>query len=139
MISFSAVEIMYNLKNKLKVKYWVKSILDTEGKKAGEITYVFCNDEHMLGMNEKYLKHDSLTDIITFDYSEKGKLSGDIFISIERVTENAGSFNTTLNQELGRVMAHGVLHLSGYKDKTPEDKKVMRSKEDFYLATFPNL
>ena len=138
MISFSTVETNYNLKNKLKVKNWVKSILETEGKLAGDITYVFCNDEYLLGMNEKYLKHDTLTDIITFDYSEKGKLSGDIFVSIERVKENAGSFNTTLNQELGRVMAHGVLHLSGYKDKSPEDKKMMRSKEDFYLTSFPN-
>ena len=139
MISFSTVETNYNLKNKLKVKNWVKSILETEGKSAGDITYVFCNDEYLLGINEKYLKHDTLTDIITFDYSEKGKLSGDIFISIERVKENSVSFNTTLNQELGRVMAHGVLHLSGYKDKNPEDKKMMRSKEDFYMASFPNL
>ena len=139
MISFSTVDIAYNLKNKFKVKNWVKSILETEGKSAGDITYVFCTDEYLLGMNEKYLKHDTLTDIITFDYSEKGKLSGDIFISIERVKENSVSFNTTLNQELGRVMAHGVLHLSGYKDKNHEDKKMMRSKEDFYLASFPNL
>jgi probable rRNA maturation factor len=139
MISFSVVETRYNLKNKLKVRNWVKSILETEGKLPGDITYVFCNDEFLGSMNEKYLKHNTLTDIITFDYSEKGKLSGDIFISIERVMENAGSFNTTLNQELGRVMAHGVLHLSGYRDKTPEDKKMMRGKEDFYLATFPNL
>jgi rRNA maturation RNase YbeY len=139
MISFSVIETSYNLKNKSKIRNWVKSILETEGKKAGEITYIFCNDEYLGGLNEKYLKHNTLTDIITFDYSEKDKLSGDIFISIERVKENAVSFNTTLNQELGRVMAHGVLHLSGYKDKTPEDKKMMRSKEDFYLATFPNL
>ena len=139
MISFSSVEITYNLKTKLKVKNWVKSILETEGKKTGEITYVFCNDEHMLGMNEKYLKHDTLTEIITFDYSEKGKLSGDIFISIERVKENAECFQTTFSQELGRVMAHGVLHLSGYKDKTSEDKKLMRTKEDFYLAAYPIL
>ena len=139
MISFSSVEITYNLKNKLKVKKWVKSILETEGKKAGDITYIFCNDQHMLGMNEKYLKHNTLTDIITFDYSEGEKLSGDIFISIERVKENAESFSATFNQELGRVMAHGVLHLSGFKDKTSEDKKMMRTKEDIYLATYPNL
>ncbi len=139
MISFSTVETNYNLKNKLKVKNWVKSILETESKSSGDITYVFCNDEYLLGMNEKYLKHDTLTDIITFDYSENGKLSGDIFISIERVIENSVSFNTTSNQELGRVMAHGILHLSGYKDKNPDDKRMMRSKEDFYLTSFPNL
>ena len=138
MISFTAIDISYNLKNKLKIKNWVKFILETEGKVAGDITYVFCNDEYLGGMNERYLKHNTLTDIITFDYSEKGKLSGDIFISIERVKENAVTFGATLNQEVGRVMAHGALHLSGYKDKTSEDKKAMRSKEDFYLSTFPN-
>lgn len=139
MISFSTVEIKYTLKNKLKVKAWIKSILNTEGKNAGDITYVFCNDEYLGGMNEKYLKHNTLTDIITFDYSKEGILSGDIFISIERVIENAGSFNTTFDAELGRVMAHGVLHLSGYRDKTTVDKTEMRSKEDFYLSSFPNL
>lgn len=139
MISFSTVEINYNLKNKLKVKAWVKSILTLEGKAGGEITYVFCNDDYLGTMNEKYLKHNTLTDIITFDYSEEGILSGDIFISIERIKENAGSYSATFDAELGRVMAHGVLHLSGYKDKTPEDTKVMRNKEDFYLSSFPNL
>jgi len=139
MISISTLETTYKFKNKLKVRKWIKSILENEDRIAGDITYVFCNDEYLLNLNKKYLKHDTLTDIITFDYSEKETLSGDIFISIERVTENAGSYNTSLNAELGRVMAHGVLHLSGYKDKTPEDKKLMRSKEDFYLTAFPNL
>lgn len=139
MISFTSIEINYILKSKLKVRKWVKAILESEGKKPGDITYVFCNDKYLSEMNEKYLKHNTLTDIITFDYSEGGVLSGDIFISVERVKENALIFNTTLNQELGRVMAHGVLHLSGYKDKTKEDKGVMRSKEDFYLSSFPNL
>lgn len=139
MINFSTVETDYNLKNKLKVKNWVKTILEAERKVAGDITYIFCNDDYLGSMNEKYLKHNTLTDIITFDYSEKGKLSGDIFISIERVKENAESFNTTFSAELGRVMAHGVLHLSGYKDKSAEDKKVMRGKEDLYLASYPNL
>ncbi len=139
MISFSAVETTHKLKNKLKIKSWVNFIVKAEGKTAGDITYIFCNDEYLGGMNEKYLKHDTLTDIITFDYSEKEKLSGDIFISIERVKENAGIYTTTFDAELGRVMAHGVLHLVGYKDKTPEDKKMMRSKEDFYLSSFPNL
>lgn len=139
MINFSAVETAFNLKNKLKVKAWIKTILKTEKKTAGDVTYIFCNDDYLGSMNEKYLKHDTLTDIITFDYSENGILSGDIFISIERVKENAVSFNTGFNAELGRVMAHGVLHLSGYKDKTASDKKDMRSKEDFYLSFFPNL
>jgi len=138
MISFSTVDLKYILQNKLKIKNWVKYILEKESKWAGDITYVFCTDDYLLSMNEKYLKHDTLTDIITFDYSEKDNLSGDIFISIDRVKENAGSYKTTFNQELGRVMAHGVLHLAGYKDKTTEDKKVMKSKEDFYLASFPN-
>ena len=139
MISFSTAEIEFSLNNKLKVKAWVKSILEAEKKAAGDITYIFCNDDYLGSMNEKYLKHDTLTDIITFDYSEKGILSGDIFISIERVKENADSFKTGFDAELGRVMAHGVLHLSGYKDKSAADKKEMRSKEDFYLSTFPNL
>ncbi|MEI7664325.1 MAG: rRNA maturation RNase YbeY [Bacteroidota bacterium] len=139
MLSFSTVDINYNLKNKLKVRAWVNSILNSEHKVPGDLTYIFCNDEYLGTMNEKYLKHNTLTDIITFDYSEKGKLSGDIFISIERIKENAENFNTTFNAELGRVMAHGVLHLSGYKDKTANDKKEMRSKEDFYLPSFPNL
>jgi len=138
MISISALDIPYTLKNKLKIKNWVKFILESEGKVAGDITYVFCNDEYLGSLNEKYLKHKTLTDIITFDYSEMGKLSGDIFISIERVKENSATFSTSLNQEVGRVMAHGALHLVGYKDKTSEDKKLMRSKEDFYLSTFPN-
>jgi probable rRNA maturation factor len=138
MISFTSVEINYDIKSKLKVRNWIKSILESESKKPGDITYVFCNDEYLAGMNKKYLKHHTLTDIITFDYSEEGILSGDIFISVERVKENSVSFNTTFNQEIGRVMAHGVLHLSGYKDKTIEDKKVMRGKEDLYLSTFPN-
>jgi len=138
MISFSTVDLKYNLQSKLKIKSWVKNILEKEGKTAGDITYIFCTDVYLLSMNEKYLKHDTLTDIITFDYSEKNNLSGDIFISIERVKENAGSFKTTFDLELGRVMAHGVLHLAGYKDKAPEDKIVMKSKEDFYLASFPN-
>ena len=139
MINFATANISYNIKNKLKVKSWVKSIVEAERKVTGEITYVFCNDEYLGSMNEKYLKHNTLTDIITFDYSEKGILSGDIFISIERVKENSESFGTTFSAELGRVMAHGVLHLLGYKDKTPNEKKVMRGKEDYYLSSFPNL
>ena len=132
MISFTSVETRFVLKNKRKVQNWIKSILETENKKAGNITYVFCSDSYLGQMNEKYLRHHSLTDIITFDYSEKDTLSGDICISVERVRENSEIFKTTFNQELARVMAHGVLHLSGYNDKSAEDKKRMREKEDFY-------
>lgn len=139
MISFSTAEIEFNLKNKLRVKAWVKTIFESEKKEASDITYIFCNDDYLGSMNEKYLKHDTLTDIITFDYSENGIISGDIFISIERVKENAASFSTGFDAELGRVMAHGVLHLAGYKDKSSADKKVMTKKEDFYLSSFPNL
>jgi probable rRNA maturation factor len=139
MISFTSVDTTYTLRNKLKIRNWVKNILDSEQKKSGDITYVFCTDEYLGTMNEKYLKHHSLTDIITFDYSEKGRLAGDICISIERVKENSGNFGTTLDEELGRVMAHGILHLAGYKDKAPDDKKLMRQKEDYYLSFYPNL
>lgn len=139
MISFTTADFSFNLKNKIKIRNWVKAIFEAEGKKTGDITYVFCSDNYLGDMNQKYLKHNTLTDIITFDYSESGKQSGDIFISIQRVNENAESFNTTFIRELGRVMAHGVLHLVGYKDKTPGEKKQMREKEDFYLASYPNL
>jgi len=139
MISFSTIEIKYNLKNRLKIRKWVQSIMEEEEKLFGDISYVLCNDEYLLSMNNKYLKHDTLTDIITFDYSENGILAGDIFISIERVIENAKSFKVSVDEELGRVLAHGVLHLAGYKDKKSDDKKLMRSKEDFYLESFPNL
>ena len=138
MISFSTVEIDYNLKNKLKIKNWVKSISANEGKSIRNIAYIYCNDTYLSSLNMKYLKHKTLTDIITFDYSEGEKLSGDIFISLERVRENSVSFGTGFDKELGRVMAHGILHLSGYKDKTSDSKLVMRTKEDFYLTSFPN-
>jgi len=139
MISFTSVETNYILKNKLKVRNWVKSIVESENKLAGDITFVFCNDDYLGTMNEKYLNHSTLTDIITFDYSEKSKLAGDICISVERVQENSENFNTTPDEELGRVMAHGVLHLAGYKDKAPDEKKMMRMKEDLYLSSYPNI
>jgi rRNA maturation RNase YbeY len=134
MITFTTVEIGFVLKNKLKIRNWIKSIANAEKFKTGDITFVFCNDEYLGQMNEKYLGHQTYTDIITFDYSEKGILSGDICISIDRVFENSIKFKTTFEEELSRVMAHGILHLAGYKDKTKTEKDTMRGKEDFYLA-----
>ncbi len=139
MISFTTIELKFALKNKSLVRNWIKSILTSEEKKPGDVVFVFCNDEYLGGMNQKFLNHDTLTDIITFDYSENEILSGDICISIERVHENSINFNTTFNEELGRVMAHGILHLAGYKDKSAKDKSLMRQKENSYLSSYPNL
>ena len=112
---------------------WIENIIYSEKKIPGEIVFVFCDDPYLLKKNIEFLKHNSLTDVITFDYSQKNKISGDILISIDRVEENAKIYNTTFLNELNRVMAHGLLHLLGYSDKTLEEKKIMREKEDFYL------
>jgi len=133
MINFTSVETGFVLKNKLKIRNWIKEIAASENKKAGDITYVFCSDEYLGQMNEKYLRHHSFTDIITFDYTEKGVLSGDICISIDRVKDNSLKYKTSFDEELSRVMAHGVLHLAGFKDKSKSEKTLMRAKEDYYL------
>jgi len=116
--------------HKSKVKQWVKQIALSEGKKIGDINYIFCDDVYLHKINVQYLQHDTLTDIITFDYTEGITLNSDIYISIERVRENADIFGVTFEQELLRVLAHGILHLCGYKDKTPADSELMRAKED---------
>ncbi|NVO18607.1 MAG: rRNA maturation RNase YbeY [Bacteroidetes bacterium] len=139
MIQFSNQEIRYTLKNKLKVREWVKSIFTGEQKKMGDLSYIFCSDDYLHALNVQYLKHDTLTDIITFDYNEAEKVCGDIFISLERVKENAAKYSRSMDEELGRVMAHGALHLLGYKDKSPADKNKMREKENQYLVSYPNL
>jgi probable rRNA maturation factor len=105
-------------------------------KEVGDINYVFCNDEFLLEINRSYLDHDYYTDVITFDYSEGSCLSGDVFVSIDRVMENAGDFNVSFLSELSRVIVHGVLHLAGYKDKHKDDEQLMRSKEDYYLLNY---
>lgn len=133
-ISFHSEDVDFQLENEQKLIDWINSTIQQEEKSATEITYVFCSDEYLYQMNLDYLNHDTYTDIITFDYTENSFVSGDIFISIDRVKENAFKFNTTFLNELSRVIIHGVLHLVGYKDKTTEQKQVMRSKEDFYLT-----
>jgi probable rRNA maturation factor len=133
-VNFFQEEVSFTLKDKLKLKKWIKETIESEGYKLKELNYIFCSDEYLLQMNQQYLDHDTLTDIITFDNSEEeGKIIGDIFISIERIRENAKTFNVTEARELQRVIIHGTLHLLGYPDKKPADKKVMTEKEDFYL------
>jgi rRNA maturation RNase YbeY len=133
-INFFQEEVSFTLKDKLKLKKWIKETIEAEGYKLQELNYIFCSDEYLLQMNQQYLDHDTLTDIITFDNSEtQGKITGDIFISIERIWENAKKFEVTKERELQRVVIHGALHLVGYADKKPADKKLMTEKEDFYL------
>ena len=129
-------ETQFKLSPKRPVKNWLGGIVKQENKKIGEINIVFYSDEQLLALNKQYLNHDTFTDIITFDYSEGEFLHGDICISIERVKENAKVFNCTFEEELRRVMAHGVLHLCGYKDKKNADKQVMKQKEERALTLF---
>ncbi|MEY2760841.1 MAG: hypothetical protein RLZZ96_741 [Bacteroidota bacterium] len=136
MIQFCTEDITFSLKEKLKHKAWLNEVAKQEGKKILELTYVFCSDEYLLQINQEYLNHDTLTDIITFDNSEDPKkIEGDIFISIERVKENGDKLGTS-ETELERVMVHGLLHLLGYKDKKKEDKALMTEKEDFYIKQY---
>jgi rRNA maturation RNase YbeY len=134
-IFFIEEDISYKLKNKKQVRQWIKDTILAEGFKLNELTYIFCSDNYLLQINQQYLDHDTYTDIITFDNADKDKvITGDIFISIDRIHENADRFNQLVVDELHRVIIHGVLHLLGYKDKTPEDNKKMTQKEDQYLA-----
>ncbi len=135
MINFN-YETDFKLDDENRYSDWISRVISSEGKKEGEINYIFCDDDYLHKINVKYLDHDDLTDIISFDYSVGNELHGDIFISIERVKENAYDFNVSFNEELKRVMAHGILHYSGYKDKTSEDTDLMRSKEEEKIALF---
>lgn len=133
MIAFLTEDITFELKEKLKHKAWLKDAARAEGFNIGELNYIFCSDAYLLDINQKYLGHDTLTDIVTFDNSEDPKIiEGDIFISIERVRENALKFDTVAS-ELKRVMVHGLLHLAGHKDKDKAQKELMRNKENEHL------
>ena len=117
-----------------KIKPWIEKIIITEEKRLGEINYIFCDDEYLLKINQDFLQHDYYTDIITFD-SVRGKtISGEIFVSLQRIKDNASLISKNYEEEKKRVIAHGILHLCGYKDKTEEEQKTMRAKEDFYLS-----
>jgi rRNA maturation RNase YbeY len=115
---------------------WLEGVVVSEGAQLGYIQFVFCTDDYLLEINKKYLNHDYFTDIITFDYTLDNLISGDLFVSIDRVSDNASEYNCTAFDEFLRVCVHGVLHLLGYKDKTPADVIIMRSKEDYYLARY---
>ncbi|SHM83241.1 rRNA maturation RNase YbeY [Mucilaginibacter sp. OK098] len=133
-IQFFEEDITYKLKNKTAVRQWITETIQSEGYKLKELTYVFCSDSYLLQINQQYLDHDTYTDIITFDNSEiANTIIGDIFISIDRIRENALKFSKTEADELHRVIIHGALHLLGYTDKSAPDKKKMTLKEDFYL------
>ena len=135
MISFN-YEIEFELPNETAIESGISQVITSEQKREGEISYVFCDDDYLLELNQNYLQHDTLTDIISFDYTVGNELNGDIFISVERVRENAEIFNQTFDNELLRVMIHGVLHYCGYKDKSAADEQLMRSKENEKIAMF---
>ena len=132
MISFN-YETEFKLEEETKVSDWISTTILNENCKVGEINYIFCDDDYLHKLNVEFLEHDTLTDIISFDYSVGKELHGDIYISIERVADNAKDFNVDISEELKRVMIHGVLHYCGFKDKTEDDAKLMREKENHYL------
>lgn len=120
----------YPLKSRTKIKQWIKQVIEAKGKKTGNITYIFCDDEYLLEVNKQYLQHDYYTDVITFDYVENDLISGDIFISTDRVRENALVFGSSETEELHRVIIHGALHLLGLKDKSEKEASQMRQAEN---------
>ena len=133
MIRYFNEDINFSLKGKSLNNLWLKTVAESEIRKVGDINIIFCSDNYILDVNMKYLSHDYFTDIITFDYCDGPVLSGDLFISIDSVRENASFYGTEFAEELNRVIVHGVLHLIGYDDHTEEDIAVMRSKENYYL------
>jgi len=134
MISYFYEDTKFVFKGKLRNNRWLRLVAESEIRRMGDISIIFCSDNYILDINMKYLQHDYFTDIITFDYCEGEKISGDLFISVDSVRENAAFYGTEFEDELNRVMVHGVLHLIGYDDHTQKDIKMMRSKEDYYLS-----
>jgi len=136
MICFFNEDIDFQLKKKTQIVKWLKDAIKNEGYKTATISIIFCSEAYLLNINKQFLNHDFYTDVITFDYSEKLKLSGDIFIGIEMVRENAQNFHIPFEVELKRVMIHGILHLAKHDDQTIENQAIMREKENFYLNKF---
>ena len=135
MINFN-YETDFQLDNEFAIASWLNAVILSENKKEGEINYVFCDDVYLHQINMEYLNHDTLTDIISFDYSLGNELHGDIFVSVERVLDNAQDFNVSFEDELKRVLVHGILHYCGYKDKSPSEEIQMRHKEEEKMALF---
>lgn len=135
MINFN-YETEFSLDNEQAFADWLSAVIVSENKNEGEINYIFCDDEYLHKINVEYLNHDTLTDIISFDYTVGYELNGDIFVSVERVEDNAKDFNVSFIEELKRVLAHGILHYCGYKDKSDSEAELMRSKEDEKIAMF---
>ncbi|AHM61402.1 metalloprotein [Flammeovirgaceae bacterium 311] len=139
-INFFEEDIDYKLPQKTKIRSWIKNVVKNEGASIAEVNYIFCSDPYLKQVNIDYLQHDYFTDIITFDNSEEeGILEGDIFISIDRIKENSEDYSNSFNQELRRVIVHGVLHLIGYRDKSETEQAQMRQKEDQYLSLYTSL
>ena len=132
-INYFEEKIKFKLPHPRKTAKWIKNAVEKENSNIDQINYIFCNDDYLAQINKQYLNHTSLTDIVTFDEGEPDALKGDIFISVERVKDNAKKFNVTFEDEIHRVMIHGVLHLIGYKDKTTRSRSIMRDKENTYL------
>ena len=134
MISYFFEDTDFIFKGKALNNKWLRIVAESEIRRLGQISIIFCSDNYILDINQRYLQHDYFTDIITFDYCEDDRLSGDLFISVDSVRENAIEYGTSFNDELNRVMVHGILHLIGYDDHSDEDIKQMRSKENYYLS-----
>lgn len=126
-------ETDFQLENEPVISAWILQVIEAEGYKIEEINYIFCDDDYLFKLNVEFLDHDTLTDIISFDYTVGKIIQGDIFISVDRVVDNAKDFNSSFNDELNRVMVHGVLHYCGYKDKSESEENLMRKKENHYL------
>lgn len=136
MVAFYFEDTDFKLRHKTRIKEWLRLVAESEVFTLGNISVIFCSDNYILDINQKYLQHDYFTDIITFDYSEGGRISGDLFISVDSVRENSVEYGTEFEDELHRVIVHGILHLIGYDDHTEDEIKTMRSKEDYYLSLF---
>ncbi len=132
-VVFHQEDLNYTLENEEAIVAWFAAACADESSKLGELNYIFCSDKYLHGINMEYLQHDTYTDIITFDYTSPGLISGDVFVSVERVRDNANEFGVAFSQEMHRVLIHGLLHLLGYKDKTEEEQTEMTEREDFYL------